>query len=299
MRVLKTLSNAIALAGLLIGMSGPLAVAEDMGLRKPLPEHIKVIEGLADLGNVRLWYWDTGGVGEVIVLLHPGSGSAETFPYQQASFAKAGYRVISYSRRGQFKSEMGNNWDSFSATDDLLALMDYLKVTRFHVVGSALGGYLALDVAISHSDRVQSLVLASSMMGIDEPEYIEILRLLRPKPFNELQAEVREVGPSYRAANPSGLAEWNARHERAGKSAPLRKKNKVTWQVLAALKVPTLLMTGDADLWIPPYLLRQVARKIPDSQVVIVPDTGHAIHWEKPDAFDAVVLKFISERVRH
>ena len=171
--------------------------------------------------------------------------------------------------------------------------MDYLKVGKFHAVGSALGGYIGLDVALSRPERLQSLVLASSMMGIAEPDYQKTLEALRPKPFGELPIEVQEVGPSYRAANPEGLAEWKARHERSGKRAPARLKNKFTWETLGKLKVPTLLMTGDADLWIPPFLLREVGEKIPNSTVVIVSDAGHAIQWERPEAFNAAVLGFI------
>ena len=65
------------------------AAEPDMGLRIPLPAQVPMTEGLADLGNVKLWYWDTGGAGEVVVFLHPGSGSAEFFPYQQPVFVKA------------------------------------------------------------------------------------------------------------------------------------------------------------------------------------------------------------------
>ncbi|HEV7545895.1 MAG TPA: alpha/beta fold hydrolase [Reyranella sp.] len=78
-----------------------------------------------------------------------------------------------------------------------------------------------------------------------------------------------------------------------GKRAPARLKNKFTWETLGKLKVPTLLMTGDADLWIPPFLLREVGEKIPNSTVVIVSDAGHAIQWERPEAFNAAVLGFI------
>ena len=267
-----------------------------MGLQTPLPEAPAITEGLADLGTVRLWFWDTGGGGEVIILLHPGSGSSEFYPYQQAAFAKAGYRVISYSRRGQFKSEMGDDANSFFAVDDLFALMDHLKVGRAHLVGNALGAYVALDAAIVRPDRVQTLTLASSMMGIDEPEYQQALRSLRPKAFSDLPEEVKEVGPSYRVANPTGLAEWIARQARAGKSAPVRRKSKISWSALAELKLPILLMTGDADLWIPPYLLKDVARRMPGSRTVIVPDAGHAIQWEKPEAFNEAVLTFVAQR---
>ena len=284
------------LAGLLGLCANVSVAANDMGLQTPLPEAPAITEGLADLGTVRLWFWDTGGGGEVIILLHPGSGSSEFYPYQQTAFAKAGYRVISYSRRGQFKSEMGDDANSSFAVDDLFALMDHLKVGRAHLVGNALGAYVALDAAIVRPDRVQTLTLASSMMGIDEPEYQQALRSLRPKAFSDLPEEVKEVGPSYRVANPTGLAEWIARQARAGKSAPVRRKSKISWAALAELKLPILLMTGDADLWIPPYLLKDVARRMPGSRTVIVPDAGHAIQWEKPEAFNEAVLTFVAQR---
>ena len=254
-------------------------------------------EGVADLGNVKLWYWDTGGPGETILLLHPGSGSAEVYPHQRVAFAKAGYRVIAYSRRGQHRSGVGADAETCFAADDLLGLMDLLRVERFHLVGNALGGYIALDVALSHPTRVESLVLACSMMGIAEPEYVRTLDSLRPEGFDDLPAELKELGPSYRATNPAGVAEWKTRHERAGRGSPVRLKKTITWSVLAGLTVPVLLVTGDADLWIPPALLRRVAESIPNSTVLIVPDCGHAVQWEQPERFNRAVLEFIRSRV--
>ncbi|HTB41219.1 MAG TPA: alpha/beta hydrolase, partial [Reyranella sp.] len=92
-------ATACAVTSWLAAARPALAADPDMGLRTPLPAQVPMTEGIADLGNVKLWYWDTGGAGEVVVFLHPGSGSAEFFPYQQPVFAKAGYRVICYSRR--------------------------------------------------------------------------------------------------------------------------------------------------------------------------------------------------------
>ena len=263
------------------------------GLTTPPPPQAPMVEGVADLGNTKLWYWDTGGPGKAVVLLHPGSGSGESYPYQQPAFANAGYRVISYSRRGQYKSELGTDADTYFAADDLLNLMRYLKVEKFHIVGNALGGYIGLDVAISHPERVLSLVLACSMMGIAEPEYTRTLQSLRPKAFGDLPVELKELGPSYRAANPSGVAAWKKLHERSGTSSPVRLRNKIDWPALANLKVPTLLVTGDADLWIPLYVLRQVGEKIPNSKVVVVSNSGHAVQWEQPEIFNNTVLDFI------
>jgi pimeloyl-ACP methyl ester carboxylesterase len=286
----------VAAAGVLAGAMGPVWAQDSVkghSLMAPIPPQVPMVEGVADLGNTKLWYWDTGGSGEVVVLLHPGSGSAEFYPYQQPFFAKAGYRVISYSRRGQYKSEIGTDANVYFASDDLLNLMKYLKVDKFHAVGNALGAYIGLDVAISNPERLRSLVLACSMMGISEPEYTATLQALRPKAFNELPVELKELGPSYRAANPAGVAEWKTLHARSGTSNPVRLRNKITWQALANLKVPTLLLTGDADLYIPPYLLRQVGEKIPNSKIVIVQDSGHGVQWEQPQAFNNAVLDFI------
>ena len=136
------------------------------------------------------------------------------------------------------------------------------------------------------------------MMGISEPDYAATLKSLRPKSFDELPMEVKELGPSYRAADPEGVAEWKRRHDRSGTRCPVRLKNTFTWATLAGLEVPTLLLTGDADLWIPPSLLRRVGERIPNSRVAIVPDSGHAVQWEQPQRFNDAVLDFIRTRRR-
>lgn len=286
------------IGGLAVASAGGPARAGDpiVGLTMPVPPQVAMTEDIADLGNTRLWYWDTGGTGEAIVLLHPGSGSGEFYPYQQPAFAAAGYRVIAYSRRGQYRSDLGTDADTYFAADDLLNLMRHLKVEKFHAVGNALGGYIGLDVAISHPERVLSLTLACSMMGISETDFVSTLQSLRPKAFESLPMEVKELGPSYRAANPAGVAEWKRLHDRSGTRSPVRLRNKITWAALAALKPPTLLVTGDADLWIPPYMLKKVGERIPNSQVVIVPHSGHGVQWEQPAIFNAAVLDFIRTR---
>ena len=58
--------------------------------------------------------------------------------------------------------------------------------------------------------------------------------------------------------------------------------------------MPTLLITGDADLYSPPALLRMVAAQIPSSEVAIMREAGHSSYWEQPDAFNRAVLDFIA-----
>ena len=62
----------------------------------PIPAQVPAKDGVAQIPDARLWYWDTGGQGVPIVLLHPATGSALIWGYQQPVLAKAGYRVIAF-----------------------------------------------------------------------------------------------------------------------------------------------------------------------------------------------------------
>ena len=70
-------------------------------------------------------------------------------------------------------------------------------------------------------------------------------------------------------------------------------KNRMTFALLETIKTPTLLLTGDADLYAPPALLRLFAARIKNAKSVIVPEAGHSTYWERPDVFNRAVLDFI------
>ena len=82
--------------------------------------------------------------------------------------------------------------------------MDFLGVKKFHVVGSAAGVSVAMDYALSHPDRLYSIVYACGTGGVQDEHYVKMLDDLRPKGFAEMPFEFQELGPSYRAANPEG-----------------------------------------------------------------------------------------------
>src|SRR5262245_15721671 len=99
---LRTIGLAVGLAALstvLIDTAHSQTVANPMR-PIPIPAQVSAKDGVAQLPDSRLWYWDTGGQGVPIVLLHPATGSALIWGYQQPVLAKAGYRVIAFSRRG-------------------------------------------------------------------------------------------------------------------------------------------------------------------------------------------------------
>jgi pimeloyl-ACP methyl ester carboxylesterase len=269
--------------------------ADDPMAPVAIPEHVPAKEGFAELPGTRLWYWETGGSGTPVVFLHPATGSALIWLYQQPVFAKAGYRVIAYSRRNHYNSDLASEDEPGIGSEDLHNLIEFLGVTKFHAVSSAAGGSVATDYAFSHPERLLSLTVCSNNLAAREGYIAEVAARIRPEQERDLPRWFWELSPSYRAANPEGTDKWIELNRRSvtGKGARQKLANVVTPQKLETLKVPALLMTGAADPATPPSIMRMIARHVPDKELVIVAEAGHSSYWERPGFFNRTVLDFI------
>jgi pimeloyl-ACP methyl ester carboxylesterase len=265
-----------------------------------VPAQAPAREALAPIADTHLWYWDTGGEGEPVVLLHPASGSGLIWGYQQPVLAKAGYRVIGYSRRSYYNSDALAKDRPGTGSADLHALIELLGLKKFHVVASAAGGTIATDYALSHPERLQSLTIADNATGVRDGEIATAANNIRTKGFDDMPVEFRELGPSYRAANPQGARIWTELAHKAVTATDYRQgvANEITTARLEAMRVRTLLITGDADLITPPSIMRMVARHIPGSEISIVPESGHSAYWEQPEAFNRAVLGFLAKQTK-
>jgi pimeloyl-ACP methyl ester carboxylesterase len=257
------------------------------------------VEGYAQLPGVRLWYKDTGGSGIPVVFMHAATGSSRVWDLQIPAFTAAGYRFIAYDRRGWGRSVIdATGPQPGTGADDLQGLMDYLHIDRFHLVATAAGASVSLDYAISFPQRLRSLVLANGALGgLEDKEYQELGRRIRSPQVEALPPELRELGPSYRAANPEGTRRWveleHMSRPEGPPAPPQGARNRITTSFLETMKVPVLLVTGDADLYAPPPLLRFVAARIRNSESLIIPEAGHSAYWEQPEIFNRAVLEFI------
>ena len=280
--------------------SKPTVQLDDPMVPVPIPEQVPAKEGKAELPGTRLWYWDTGGDGEPVVFLHPATGSALIWLYQQPVFAKAGYRVIAYSRRNHYNSDLAPEDNPGIGSEDLHNLMEFLSVDKFHAVSSAAGGSVAADYAFSRPERLLSLTVCSNNLGARDGYIAETAARIRPKEEKDLPRWFWELSPSYRAANPAGMEKWTELHRKSvpGKGGRQKLANIVTPQKLETLKVPTLLMTGAADPATPPSIMRMIARHVPDNEVAIVAEAGHSSYWERPEFFNRTVLDFIGRHAK-
>jgi pimeloyl-ACP methyl ester carboxylesterase len=266
----------LALAGEANAQGNPMAPI-------PIPPQAAAKEGMAPVLDTRLWHWDTGGSGAPIVLLHPATGSGLIWSYQQPVFAQAGYRVIGYSRRGYINSADIDESKRGIGSEDLRALADHLGLGRFHLVASAAGGSIASDFAFSYQDRLLSLTVSSNSLGVRDGEIAKAAAFIRPKGWDEMPPEFRELGPSYRAANPEGVKAWVELEHKALLRHGTRDfyfrqplKNDIRQVRLKELKLPVLLISGVADMSTSTSMARMIAAEIPNSTVAIMTESGHS-----------------------
>ena len=224
------------------------------------------------------------GSGIPVVFLHAASGHSAMWEHQFPAFTAAGYRCIAFDRTA----------DGFAA-DQVAEVAARLKLERFHLVGTAAGAIIAIDYALSHAARLRSLVAANTIVGAQDADYLEISRRLRPSPqFEKMPADFRELGPSYRAADAAGTRRWNELAQ-AKPRVSYTMRNRITYAALETIRRPTLLLTGDADLYMPPAVLRLFAARIRGCQSVVIPECGHSAYWEQPESFNRAVLQFLKK----
>jgi pimeloyl-ACP methyl ester carboxylesterase len=251
-----------------------------------------------DLPGVRLWLIDSGGAGVPIVLLHANTGTSAAWENQISVFSRAGYRVIAFDRRGWGKSlaDSPTGPQPGSIAGDLEALAGHLGLERFHLLGTAGGGFAALDYAAWRPLRLRSLVVAASTGQIVDEEIRMFAARIEIPGLRNLPAVHREVSASYRGSNPEGTKRWMAIDEQArqrgSQPQPMRSPN--TFHKLATITAPALILAAGADLLAPPALMRIWAAHVKNHEWAIVGDAGHALAWEQPDIFNQKVLEFVS-----
>jgi pimeloyl-ACP methyl ester carboxylesterase len=278
---------AIGMVALILTTTGAAVsagAAEDAGSRAELP-------------GVRLWFTDTGGTGVPLVLLHANTGNSAVWEPQVGAFARAGYRVIAFDRRGWGKSiaAAATGPQPGTIAGDLDALAVHLKLDQFHLLGVAGGGFAALDYAAWRPERLRSLVVGASTGQIVDKAIADFSARIAIPEIRKQRPVYLEVGPSYRGADPEGTKHWNEIEEHARQGGapdqPLRTPN--TFAKIALIPTPALIIAADSDLLAPPALMAIWAAQVKTHEWVVVPDAGHAVAWERPDIFNAKVIDFV------
>lgn len=234
------------------------------------------------------------------VVLHSAVGHSEVLTPTLARLERAGRRAIAPDRRGHGRTPLTRPLDDADDAADTWALVDALAADApVDLVGSAQGGRIALEVAAAAPERVRSLTLVGSLAGQADPTTI------LPPQFHQLPSSWRELGAAYRTVDPEGTRRWEAliaAHPTQPRPRPAQTASGASGASAAGagtgrpdltrLPFPLLFVAGDADPFCPTPFYRDLHRSVADSGFVVIPEAGHSIPWERPEALTDVLIAF-------
>jgi pimeloyl-ACP methyl ester carboxylesterase len=271
----------------------------------------------ARVGDVELYY-EEHGQGDPCLLIMGLAADSSAWMFQVPAFAER-YRTIVFDNRGVGRSSKpAGAYTIHQMADDAAGLLDVLGIARTHVVGVSMGGMIAQELVLRQPARVRSLVLgctypepdeeiertrqfsvaefggtvtAEGEMRIDLSALNPMLLLqhLLPRVFNQsfidrelpklLQVFSRSLQYGFSLEAILGQLEAAMGHRATDR--------------LHTITAPTLVITGDADLLIPPANSEILARHIPGAKLVKVPGGSHGFNFETPEVFNRHVLEFL------
>ena len=251
---------------------------------------------------------EADGFGIPVVFLHSGVTDRRMWDEQVRELAAEGYHVISYDRRGYGETETGDV--PFNHLVDLEAVLDRLSVHAAILVGSSMGGGLAIDFALEHPERTIGLVLVgTAVTGAEGHEPAEEVMALEEafeyarergniSTANRIQAHQWLDGPFSEAGRVQGeprelFLKMNETHLNHPALTQEEHAETAAFDNLGAITAPTLLVVGDLDGPEIVAMHEDLSEEIENAFAVVLEETAHFPNLERPDLFNPLLLEFL------
>ncbi len=269
---------------------------------------------IARLNGVSLCYESHGATDAPTILLIRGLGT-QLIEWPKAlleGFVENGLRVVVFDNRDAgLSTEMTETDPPYRVEDmanDVIGLMDHLRVAQAHIFGISMGGMIAQHVAIGHAERVRSLISVMSSTGnpsLPMPSPEMRARLVESadttEALIELNAENRVVfgSPGYPESREERLAAARKTHARSFRPGGVARQMRAVIvdgsrvERLRALNVPTLVIHGADDPLIPVAAGLDTAAAIPGARLEIIAGMGHNIPEALAPRIVEIVVAFI------
>jgi pimeloyl-ACP methyl ester carboxylesterase len=253
------------------------------------------------VNGITLHYIEAGSGPETIVFAHGLIMDSESYREQLRYFSDR-YRVIAYDHRGHGRSEVPTSgYDMDTLASDAASLIEHLGGT-VHFGGLSMGGFVGLRLATRRPELLRSLTLmatsADALEGSNKARRAITAAVVRLFGFGPL---ARRIVPfMYGATYLGGSAnfDWAVRYvSQLPRSlwrpmVAVMERPSVAHE-LARIALPTLVIVGDEDTLLPPEHSLRMAAGIPGAKLVRLPNTGHLITDENPNAANATIDAFL------
>ena len=274
---------------------------------------LSTISGYIPISGKGKMYYEQNGEGEPLIFIHGHSLDTRMWDLQWDYFSKY-FHVIRPDFRGYGKSTDQSETFQFTHVDDLITLMDFLKIDKAHIVGLSMGAFIAGDMLAIYPERMLSCTLTSggirSVPGPSEPMGEEEKRR-RDSEIEELKKKGIEIYKKewHKILMSSG----GSKRERMSLPLYHMVKDWSAWQQLhkevrnyyakeawdelkrkGMVDGPTLLIRGENDV---KYNVREPneMQYLSNSRFVIIKDCGHMLNMERPDEYNELLLSFLKE----
>ena len=256
-------------------------------------------------------FYEVEGEGPALVFLHGGGGNASSWWQQVAHFSKS-YKTIVVDNRGFGRTHPINPEvaDINAFADDVCAVLDAEDIDKAHLICQSLGGWTGLRMALGKPERVKSLTVSNSPMGVLYPKAMEdAFTFVMSLAGSGMAIEDAALSKQFRESKPEAF--WLYRHLNQLNPLTLRGAElgiepnqfvqrmfapdiQIPMEKLAEVTVPTLLVGGRHDPLVKPETMEEYARHIPGAQAKIFEGAGHSPYFEIPDAFNAFISSFLA-----
>lgn len=247
-------------------------------------------DGYVDVNGVHMYY-EVYGEGSPLVLLHGGVMTIELDFAALLPELVTRHTVIAVELQGHGRTaDTGRPITPAALASDVVGLLDHLGIDRAHVLGHSLGGGVALELAVSHPDRVRSIVPMSITVRpdgtheeiIDPGKHATSSRMPTPQDFADMTEAYKRLSP-----HPEHFDDFVAML--SGVASQLEGW---TEEQLAGVTAPTLLMIGDHDFTTVEHGALML-RLIPGSQLAVLPGTTHMSITRRPDLVIPMLTAFL------
>jgi pimeloyl-ACP methyl ester carboxylesterase len=256
-----------------------------------------------------------------LLVCHPGGPGGSAAEFLDFAGLDDAFELVLFSPRGSHGSDSADDYRLESYVADVEALREHLGVDRLNLLGFSHGGFVAMAYAAAHPAGVDRLLLvdtlavwgdeAEAAMGRaiearkDEPWFAEAAKAIEEEQDGEFSS-VNDLIANLLRQIPLYFHRWEG-NEKIGlilaedfaHAEPLHHFNTVEFPTfdlrpeLRKVEARTLVVVGADDFIAGPVCAEAIARELPDAQLVTIPDSGHFVYVEQPEAFRAALTEFL------